>query len=512
MCSYRILLQYSKDIVCSRTYSRGIFLPIILVLFIVHPVIYAQSNQKVVRLNSETENWLEGNHNKTLALFLSKEKSGNSDIHTIYNIGYLYFLQGDMNKALTYFQKVLNEDDDYVYAYLQMARVRKQVGLIHAAYSDLERGLKEESDNLDLILEMAQITKDLKQLDVTEKLYLRAIDIDEDNVIARVGLAAVYRKQGKFEKAKQLLENSAGIYSEALILHEKSKLYRAIGKDAESKNFLTQIILDYPNSETWSHIRDTLTIIYNLEKLDAPPPLATYNYKIDPNEELHYKVTYGPMTLGWLKIRILEPEKIGNKEVYPVIFFVDTNPSYGFILSLHHIYESYIDPVTLNSYKTRLYTPGSEKSLVKTYYYDYDKNLFEAYGVMEDGRIFYIKKDLPRKVQDSTSMLYFARGLVSDKKNGKTVVVIDEAYKYGHITFLNESEPYSIGGKEVQALKIFARADFEGIAGMNGDAWGWFAPDDQAIPLKGNISILIGSISIEVDEDKTEVPNYHEED
>jgi hypothetical protein len=130
----------------------------------------------------------------------------------------------------------------------------------------------------------------------------------------------------------------------------------------------------------------------------------------------------------------------------------------------------------------------------------------------ENGRIFYIVKDLPRKVQDSTSMLYFARGLVSDKKNGKTVVVIDEEYKYGTITYLNETEPYSIQGEEVQSVKIFARAEFEGIAGMNGDAWGWFAPDDQALPLKGDISIIVGSISIEMDEEKTEVPNFHEED
>ena len=67
-------------------------------------------------------------------------------------------------------------------------------------------------------------------------------------------------------------------------------------------------------------------------------------------------------------------------------------------------------------------------------------------------------------------------------------------------------------GNEIESLKIFARAEFEGVAGMNGDAWGWFAPDQQAKPLKGNIEIIVGSISVEVDEEKTEVPNYHEDD
>ena len=45
---------------------------------------------------------------------------------------------------------------------------------------------------------------------------------------------------------------------------------------------------------------------------------------------------------------------------------------------------------------------------------------------------------------------------------------------------------------------------------MNGDAWGWFSPNEKAIPLKGAIEIIIGSITVEVDEDKTEIPNFHE--
>jgi len=484
----------------------------ILVIFLIFESAIAQINQKVVRLDQISEQWLEGNREKTLELFLAKEKAGDTELVTLYNIGYLYFLKGNLNKALSYFQRVIEKDEDYVYAYLQMARIREQVGLNHAAYADLERALEEEDDNLELILETARIATDLNQDWQTEKLYKRAIDIEENNVDARVGLAAIYREQGKLEEAKKLLEENTSIYAEAAVLQEKAKLYSALGKETESRKFLTQIVLDYPNSETWSHIKDTLRIKYDMTKLPLPDPLPSYTYKIDPKEELHYKVTYGPMTLGWMKVKILDPEVIANKKVYPIIFFVDTNPSYGFILSLHHIYESYIDPVTLNSYKTRLYTPGSENYLVKTYYYNYDKNIFEAYQMTEDRRINYIKKDLPRKVQDSTSMLYFARGLVSEKIGGMTVVVIDEEYKYGHITFLNETDPYTLEEKEIQSLKIFARAEFKGIAGMNGDAWGWFTPDEKALPLKGNISIIIGSISIEIDEEKTELPNFHEED
>jgi len=250
---------------------------------------------------------------------------------------------------------------------------------------------------------------------------------------------------------------------------------------------------------------------YNVENLPEPEPYTSYTYKIDPNEELDYKVSYGPMTLGWLKVRIKKAVMISGKRVYPIIFYVDSNPSYGFLISLHHIYESYIDPETLNAVKSRLYTPGSDTYLVRVYYYNYDTNIFEMYAMTEEGRFQYIQKDLPRKVQDSTSMLYFARALVSDKLSGVTTVVIDEEYKYGSIKYLNETETLTVEGKEIQALKIFARAEFKGVAGMNGHTWGWFSPDKQAKPLKGNVEIILGSISLEVDEDKTVVPNFHED-
>jgi len=472
----------------------------------------AQSKQKVVRLNAETETWLEGNRQKTLELLLRKEKKGNPDISTLYNIGYLYYLMEDFNSALKYIQAVIDEDDSYGYAYLQMARMHKKVGLIQAAYGDLEKGLNEDDENIDLMIAMAEIATELNLSEKAAQLYQKILENEGNNVSALVGLAGLYRKKGKFEDAKKLLEGNPNLFPEALILQEKAKLYGALGMNADRKKYLTQIILDYPNSKTWSHIRDTLKNEYNLDKLPEPEPLPSYTYKIDPNEELDYKVSYGPMTLGWLKVRINKQEIIGQKKVYPIIFYVDTNPSYGFIISLHHIYESYIDPQTLNAVKSRLYTPGSGGFLVRTYYYSYEKNIFEAYTITADGRFQYIVKDLPRKVQDSTSMLYFARGLVSDRKSGVTTVVIDEQYKYGTIKFLNETEPLTVEGKEIQSLKIFARAEFEGVAGMNGDAWGWFSPDQQAKPLKGNIDIIVGAISVEVDEEKTVLPNYHEED
>jgi len=484
---------------------------ILLILFITCLTTLAQNNQKVVRLSAEKEAWLEGDQKTVLDILLQKEATGNLDIATLYNIGYLYLLQGNYSRALLYLQTVVVREPSYPYPYLQIARIHEKIGNLYAARDHLVKGVNEDSDSIELLLELARISEAIGETDKAAEIYEQILDLEEDNVKAIVGLASIYRRQKKYEAAKELLEKNDAIFPEAVILLEKARLYRALDDKTKSQQFLTQILLDYPHSQKWAHIRDTLRIEYQVNEIPKPSPLPTYTYQINPKETLHYKVSYGPMMLGWLKIRIAEPETIAGKVVYPTLFFVDTNPSYGFILSLHHIYESYIEPATMNAVKTRLYTPGDDNVLVKVYYYNYDKNIFTAYIVHADGRFNHLTKDLPRKIQDSTSMLFFARGLVSDKLSGTTTVVIDEEFKYGHIKFLNQKEEISIGDKNFNTLKIFARADFEGVAGMNGDAWGWFATDEQAKPLKGAIEIIVGSITVEVDEDETVIPNFHEE-
>jgi Tfp pilus assembly protein PilF len=482
---------------------------LILVLFSLTGL-YAQNDLKVVRLSSEIEAWLAGDKDKTLESFLKQEKTGKIDAVDMYNIGYLYFLRNEYKKALTYFQTAVLKEPSYPYPYLQISRIYRNIGNLHAAQDHLERGLDTQGDNIDLLLEMADVCKKLNETDKALEFYKEVLDNDEENVPAIVNIARIYFVKGNFYEADKILKEHADVYPEASILLIKAEIAEATGALEKSKNYLRQIVTDYPNSTKWQHIRDSLRIKYNISEVQIDTSSRNYKYKIDLQEELDYKVTYGPMTLGWLKVRVGEPEEISGKKIVPLIFFVDTNPSYGFVLTLHHIYESYINPLNLNAYKSRTYTPGAE-DLVKTYYYDYDQNIFTAYIIHDDGRLQVKQKDLPRKVQDATSMLYFARALVSNKSSGVTTVVIDEDYKYGSVKFLNETEKIEIGNQNVEAFKIFARAEFEGVAGMNGDAWGWFSKDDDCVPLKGAIEIIVGSISVEVDDEKTEIPDFHED-
>ena len=64
--------------------------------------------------------------------------------------------------------------------------------------------------------------------------------------------------------------------------------------------------------------------------------------KLFVGEDLTYVVKYAFFNLGEVRIKVLEKTKINNTTVYKTIAHIDSYPDLP-IVSLHQIYESYID-------------------------------------------------------------------------------------------------------------------------------------------------------------------------
>lgn len=472
---------------------------LVLFIFFLTPL-SAQEEPKEVRLDAMREAWLAADTNATILALESGRDHKLAEHVRLFNLGYLYYLQGNNVKALDYLEKARKAKVDYPFSYLILGHIYEQSGNLFSAKSIVQQGLEFDPDQDELVFEMARIAELLNDSKLAVKNYQKYLDNHSTDLRAILALSRYYRSIGDFAKVEELLLRTKDSYPESSLLEEQYNLYRQLGQHKLATEVLTRMCLDYPHAEHLTRYRDTLMVRYGVQD----PPMAdgspVYNYKVDPNEALNYTVEYGFITLGWLKVRIREKVNIQGKEVYRIVFFVDSNPSFDFMISLHHIYESYIDINSLNSLQTRLYTPDDKKFLARMYYCDYDHNEFRAFRIYHDGRLDVITKDLPRAAQDGTSMLYYARGLVSNKSGGRTTVIINEQYKIGDISFLNEIEEVEAGDKDYDAIKIYARANFEGIAGMNGDAWGWFAPDESFAPVIGKVKIIVGSISLTKDE------------
>jgi len=461
--------------------------------------VFSQENLKPVRHDAITEAWLTRDTESCFNQLLKTYKLHPDSFIIAYNLGYLSYLNEQMSQALDYFQQSKQINPEYPYNYLMISKIYRQNNNFISANNIIRLGLEIESDNYELQLELARIYNSTKNYEEAIQIYTELIDAYEDEFEPRSELAGAYRSQKRFNRAANLLDFNNDEFPESIALLEKYKVYRDNKRNEEAKLALMDLLSTYPYSDKFQKYIDTLKTNYGINNLPSPEKFQKYNYKLDPNEKLNYMVEYGFITLGWMKVRLEKEMIINGKKVYHMVFYIDSNPDFDFIISLHPIYESYIDAETLNAVRSRLYTPDGESNLVRMYYFDYDKNEFKSYKVKQDGRFEFLTKDLPNAAQDGTSMLYLARGLVSNKSSGTTVVVVNEKYKYAIIKYLDETEEVEVSGKDVSALKIFAQAKFSGIAGMSGDAYGWFSTDNQAVALEGKIEIIVGSITVRVD-------------
>ncbi|MFC2088828.1 DUF3108 domain-containing protein [Calditrichota bacterium] len=460
----------------------------------------AQKNLKPVRLGQVTEAWLAGERESCISQLQKIYESDRTNLITVYNLGYLNYLQGNLSQALKLFSEAKLIDLNYPYSNLNISKIYEVSGNLISAKNILLAGLKTKSDNYQLQIALARIYYKLGETAAAIEQYLNIIDDFEEEFEPKIELAAIYRQQKNFKAVKNLLEFDDNEYPSSSALIEKYRYFRDSGQIENAKEILINICSAYPRSEDLKIYQDTLLLKYHLEQVPEPEKIPKYNYIFDPKEKLNYMVEYGFLKLGWLKVRVEDELIINGRKVYRVVFYIDSNPDFDFVIALHHIYESYIDAETLSAVRSRLYTPDGDDNFVRMYYFDYDINKFHSYAVKTDGRYEFVEKNLPNAAQDGTSMLYLARGLVSNKSDGKTVVVINEKFKYAIIDFLNEIEEVEVKDKDVNATKIFAQAKFSGVAGMNGDAYGWFSNDNQSMPLQGEIKIIIGSITVMVDD------------
>ncbi len=461
----------------------------------------AQILRGPMSLNPEQETWLSGDMQKTVNLMHTLAEGPNANEVILYNTGYIHYLMGEDSEALKYFQKAIDKNPEYPYAYLRMAEIYEKTGNTLGALMHIRRVSDNHGDDYEVMLALARMYVLNGKKVEAEKLYQDLIGKFDDKIEPRIALAAIYRRERKYEEAQKILEENKKIYPEDILLKEEARLYLAMGLKDKAAKFLIEMCDDYPFNKEIQQYRDSLQISYGVTYTPKNYDPPVYRYSINPRERLDYVVKYGFITLGWVNVRMLDARIINGREVYPIQFFLNSNPAFGMIIELHALYEAYIDAQTMNTIRSRAYTQGDGRYLAREYNFLYDAGIFKARIIYTDGRFENLEKPLPSSAQDGVSMLYYARGVVSNKTGGTTTVVIDEEYKFGHIKYLNETESLEINDQDVETVKIFARAEFKGVAGMNGDAWGWFSSDKQHVPLKGKVSIIVGSITLDVDED-----------
>jgi len=217
-----------------------------------------------------------------------------------------------------------------------------------------------------------------------------------------------------------------------------------------------------------------------------------------PGEELVYKVSY-LFNLGEIRTKVLEQYRDNGQLRYKLAAYIKSYPLVPY--RVRSTMESSVDSLYRSCWFQSKELDGGEWKYIRYTYGNGGRSV--AVKIWRGGEtlvdtVLQTKGDF----QDGLSLLFFARGVVHRRG---TVSVPTLAGSMEGTTYLNltgETTRVQIDavGYPVKVLRFDGRADFIGFFGLTGGFEGWFSNDDASIPITAKLHVIIGSVSVELQE------------
>lgn len=230
-------------------------------------------------------------------------------------------------------------------------------------------------------------------------------------------------------------------------------------------------------------------------------PLFATGFQWIIGEELVYKVKWGIIRLGTLKLEIVDSLQMDGRKVFHTRMYIDSNPKLFFV-NMHSVFDSYIN----EDFYPHLFVADEKIDGVTyetEYRFNYSDSLIEITMTDIEDTTNIIQKEmvLEEKIQDGMSLIFFARGNItsSQTKNLTAFFNAEKGRVVLRIKGLDKKVKVNKLKNELLTVKIDGEAFLTSIAGFSGKYEGWFAFDEQAPPLQARMKVFIGYVNVELE-------------
>ena len=432
--------------------------------------------------------WFEGNLPGVISLL-----ENSTDLIDVFNLIYTEMLVGNYDKALRLNKKLETKEPEW-YLYLK-GHIYYFKGDLNSALPLLSEYYDEYPGDFEILMTISELYYKQKRYVESREILIERVD-DFDNEILMDGIARSYLAENKLDEALLWLIEAEKIYPSLDVLWHFIQIY----DKTNSKKKLSEYGLKISNMYSGNQYLDEIKDIFEKHGIGSQLILPQIEI-IDPiilnvGEILKYEISYGWIHLGEMSIVVKDELEYRGNQCYLVEYKVDTAAGLPFI-TMHHRYLAYLDKKSMLGYKSMTYTEASDGFNRKSYIMDYKNKKLEIYRIREDGRISFAQKALPDVAVDAMSLLFYARNLIKNKLSTTVTTIIDDNFKTADIYFQNQQENIEILNQTVNSEEVFAQANFEGIAGMTGEVWGWFVDTDvSCVPAIGKAQIFLGKVTL----------------
>lgn len=221
-------------------------------------------------------------------------------------------------------------------------------------------------------------------------------------------------------------------------------------------------------------------------------------------EQLNYVVYYGFIRLGEVRMNVEGRKTEGDKIIYSVRSTMKSYDGIPFV-SLNSMFESEIVFDGKEAYSRRFKATEHKDDGVFTveYNFNYDSSLTYIKkttngNIDRDDKVSFNRNI---KFQDGLSLFYSARINSFKPENYLIPVFMNESET--SVSYYFSSTPDKIEIKlfddDLSSVRCTGTANFTGVFGLTGEFAGWFSNDEERIPLRSQMNVIIGNVTLELD-------------
>jgi len=455
-----------------------------------------------VNLKAADKEWLLDHRQTAKMLYAAEIETALVKAVPAFNVAFLWYLENNIREADKFLDISLKSNPKYGPALLLKGIIEYDRRNLTNCFRFLQQAIKyhpfPEIPNYYLgkfLYERNKIEEAIEYLNQSiaeNKLYTFSYPL----------LGDCYLRQKKFKAAVEILEKGIKYSFDAEIIYQLARAYRMSGQKEKSLQYYELFKYLYPQHPAAEEVINFLKENKVKEVFPfgfEPIPDRNISDRFFPiGENVVYSVYWGIIRVGELNTEIVESLNYNGNDAYKVRFSLDSNPALEFIASLHSDYITIIDQNTKQTYQHYLHLRENNIICEKVYDYLRSEGKFSCRKVNEDGYIDYLEKYLPVNTIDGTSILFYARQLVKERRSEFVLTTIDENFVISVIKYNQIKEPVMVRDQEEQGILVTGENRYKGIVGFTGRFRGWFRDNPVYLPLAADFEIWVGRISINV--------------
>lgn len=220
-------------------------------------------------------------------------------------------------------------------------------------------------------------------------------------------------------------------------------------------------------------------------------------------ESLTFEASYLFFKIGSVKMEVLGKTLYHGIPAYHVRALIDSYSGIPFV-NLHAMYDTYQDARTFMCLSTDNIQKDGKDSMFTSYKFEFGRKILD-WTLWKNGvRVDSAKVPLDRHYTDGVSFFYYIREASRKADGARTTmsvpIVVDTVRSTVDLTINEKREDCKVTAFKypLEAYKMSGHINFTGFFGVTGDFTGWMSADSAEVPLKANVSVILGSVVVKL--------------